>query len=291
MQDVKKMPRDPMYLIIKNGDYGESYNNPDLFILDGKTGSLIPRDGETVLNKFTGSVELLQYPDYFQMVSSEKYKWTILITSERIVCFNRLDSMPGVYEFMDHVDLRNNLIALSPEGELKVDSIFRLVGNRDPSIRDYYIGFQIAYTRISGVSVVKVDGPKDTARPGGIEMWYKDSDEFNDSDSQIIIYPSDLNVEKPYEIGLLINKNALEEKLRCTEKKKEIDPNFSKGDYNTWKSVLIRLLKKPDMLAQGSGSLDSSSWDPLIFQSHPIQWQTDAFARSLKPNDKVHLSM
>lgn len=283
------MERDPKFLIVSNTSYSRNVNSPNL-VLFNTGGELILREKEVLLNKLDASVEILRFPEYFQLLSSEKYSWSVYITTERLICAKNLAKVSGAFELMDHVDNNGVLAVVDPTNSVSLGKMFKLVNRRKSKTRDYTMAFQIAYTRISSISVAKIEDPK-SGEPisGGIELWYKDS--LNASDSQIIIYPENLSFENPYEHALMIHKNALEEKLRCAEKRKEVDASFTKGDYSTWKSTLTRLIQKPDMLAQGSGSLGVQSWDPLIFQTHPVQWLEDVFARSLEASDPVTTSM
>ncbi|MBD3352441.1 MAG: hypothetical protein GF364_13215 [Candidatus Lokiarchaeota archaeon] len=283
------MVRDPKFLLIQNNRYTAGIDGPNL-ILFNLQGDLILRSKEAMLNKFEGKVEILRFPEYFQLLSAEKYAWEIYVTTERLICKNNLYKMRGAFELMDHVDNHSTLAVVEPTGTVSVNDIFHMVDKKDKELKNYTIAFQIAYTRLSSISVTKKE-QKRTGEPipAGIDMWYKDSAEAKDS--QITIYPINLSFEDPYRHALHIHTESLKEKLRCTNRKKDIDSSFNKGDYNSWKSTLERLLKKPDMLAQGSGSLDSDSWDPLIFQTHPIQWLDDVFAHSIEPKDKVHVSM
>ncbi|MCP4760617.1 MAG: hypothetical protein GY870_02475 [archaeon] len=79
--------------------------------------------------------------------------------------------------------------------------------------------------------------------------------------------------------------------MKCVNKKHELDTTWSVSQFNTLELALKRLIQRPKMLAQGSGSLDSDSWDPIIFQTHPIQWLSDIFSRSLIKGDKFSLTM
>jgi hypothetical protein len=198
--------------------------------------------------------------------------------------------MKNLFELMDHLDNHATLSVVESTNTVNLNEMFKMVDKKKKEINDYIITFQLALTRLSSISVTKVENKKNGKPiPGGIELWYKDSSLI--TDSQITICPSNLSFEDPYKHALQIHTESLKEKLRCVEKKREIDPKFSSGDYSSWKSTLDRLAKKPDMLAQGSGDLDSESWDPLVFQSHPIQWLSDVFSHSITTTDKVHLSM
>lgn len=282
------MSRDPIFLIVKKDRYMAGVDQPNL-ILFNTEGDLILRSTESLLNKFEGTVEILRYPEFFQLISAEKFEWKIYITTERIIFANNLNSFKGLFEFMDHLDNNSTLTVVESTNTVNLNEMFKIVDKKKKEMNDYVLAFQIAYTRLSSISVTKVESKKNGKPvPGGIEIWYKDSSIL--TDSQITIYPANLSFEDPYKHALHIHTEALKEKLKCVERKKEIDPNFTQGDYNSWKSILDRLYKKPDLLAQGSGDLHSESWDPLIFQSHPIQWLSDVFSHSIKASDKVHLS-
>lgn len=283
------MDRDPKFLIVSNTRYTRNIDSPNL-ILFNQDGELILRDKEVLLNKLDASVEILRFPEYFQLLSSEKYSWSVYITTERLICAKNLAKISGAFELMDHIDNNGVLAVIDPTNAINLDQMFKIVNRKKSEARNFTMAFQLAYTRISSISVAKIEDPK-TFEPisGGIELWYKDS--INASDSQIIVYPENLSFEKPYDHALMIHKNALDEKLRCANRRKEVDPNFTKGDFATWKSTLTRLIQKPDMLAQGSGTLGVESWDPLIFQTHPVQWLSDVFARSLDASDRVNTSM
>jgi hypothetical protein len=282
------MERDPKFLIVQHFNWQTDLNDPDM-ILFNVNGDVILRQNEIIINKFTATIEALRFPEYFQLVSSEKQNWVIYLTSERIICKNNLEQTKGLFEFMDHIDNNGILIVVDSTGKISVDEMFKIVEGKKRPMKDFTIAFQIAYSRISSISINKGETKNGKAIPNAIELWYKDSKDK--SDSQFIIYPTDLNVEKPYDLGLLLQKISLEEKLKCTEKKHQIDPTWNIGDYNSWKSTLIRLIQKPDMQAQGSGDLDSDSWDPIVFQAHPIQWLDDVFARSIKKEDRFNSSI
>ncbi|MCP4760891.1 MAG: hypothetical protein GY870_03855 [archaeon] len=284
------MSKDPKFLIVKKYQYTEGINEPDLIFFD-ISGNLILRHNEVFLSKFMGTVELLRYPEYFQIISAEKYSWEIIITSDRIVCKQNLNEVFGAFELMDHIDNNGVLVVVDPNRKLNLKDMFKFVNKREKNVKDYILTFQIANTRISNISITKVEGPNELPKPGAIELWYKDSSILTDSSTQIIIYPKDLYVEDPYLLGLQIHKYSLEEKLKCVNKKHELDTTWSVSQFNTLELALKRLIQRPKMLAQGSGSLDSDSWDPIIFQTHPIQWLSDIFSRSLKKGDKFSLTM
>ncbi|MHA1341309.1 MAG: hypothetical protein ACTSRZ_15135 [Promethearchaeota archaeon] len=280
------MERDPKFLIVQKNRYVSGIDQPNI-ILFNPEGELILRSNEVLIDKFEGSVEILRFPEYFELLSYEKYNWFIYITSERLICANNLDKIKNAYELMDHIDNFGVLAVIEPYGSVSLDDLFAMVRKRKKEVKEYIMAFQIAYTRLSSVSVFKVEDKKGEPIMGGVELWYKDSESA--TDSQIMIYPKN-TFEDPYKHALTIHTEALKQKLACTNKKKEIDPNFGEGKYVKWKSTLERLIKKPDLLAQGSGDLNIQSWDPIIFQSHPIQWLCDAFPATLKPDDKTHTS-
>jgi len=275
------MERDPKFLIVQHFNWQTNINDPDM-ILFNPNGELILRQNEIVVIKVSGTVEALRFPEYFQLVSAEKQNWVMYFTSERIIIKQNLEQTKGLFEFMDHIDNNGVLIVVDSTGRISLDEMFKMVEKRKP-LKDFSIAFQIAYTRISSISINKGEGRGGKSIPNAIELWYKDSKDK--SDTQFINYPADLNIEKPYDLGLVLQKISLEEKLKCTERKHQIDPTWNIGDYNSWKSTLIRLIQKPDMQAQGSGDLDSESWDPIVFQAHPIQWLDDVFAQTIKKDD------
>ncbi|MHA1819141.1 MAG: hypothetical protein ACTSU2_09815 [Promethearchaeota archaeon] len=280
--------RDPKFLIVRNYAWPQS-DDPNLIMFNTEE-HLILRDGEKRIDKVEAKVELLRFPEYFEIISEEKYVWEVYFTSERIIVKRSLDKIRGAFELLDHLDNNGTVIVADPLNELDLNHVFKIVDKRKKEIKELTLAFQIAYSRISSISITKIEGSSGNPIEGGIEIWYKDSE--SSTDSQIIISPTAPKIDEPYKIGLLLQENSLKEKLACLEKKKELDSSFDKGVYNTWSSALKRAIARPDLLMRGSAEPgDKDSWDPIIFQTQPIQWLSDEFSRTLNPNAKIHSSI
>jgi len=278
--------RYPIFLIVQKNKFISGMDEPNI-ILFNTDGDLILKSTEILYDKLECSIEILRFPEYFELLSYEKYNWNLYITSERLICARDIEKIKDAYELLDHLDNFGLVAVIEPSGSISLENVFSMVRKRQKEIKNYILTFQIAYTRISSVSIFKLEDKDAKPKMGGIELWYKDSE--NATDSQIMIYPKN-SFEDPYKHALKIHTEALKLKLKCIERKKEIDHNFNEGDFIKAKSIFERLIKKPDMLSQGSADLKTESWDPIIFQPHPIQWLCDAFPKTLKPNDKMNTS-
>jgi hypothetical protein len=274
--------RDPLFLACFNGDHS-GYKDDSQFTLTDPQGNLLLRTNEQLLTKFEGDFMMLRFPEQRWLINNETIQnWTIYITSERIVGIKKI-LFAGAFEFFDHLETYGKFAGLHPTEEITIKQFFAWLGKGDKNLAKFSAAFQIAYTRLSSVSCLKLMGTDVSA----VDLWYDDAP--GGSQTEIQIHPHGMNPRQIYDLGVQIQGLSLKEKELCLIKKHELEPMWEQKEFNTYLAAIQRLVKAPDFLAMGSGTLDSESWDPISFQPHVVVWAEDVFARSFKGPEPVRI--
>jgi hypothetical protein len=274
--------RDPFFIACNHATHEGYTDEPDYTLLD-PTGNLILRSNETIIQEFSGDFMMLRYPEQRWLINNEKIQnWSIILTSERLVGIKPV-LFPGAFEFFDHIETYGKFAGLHPTEELTIDQFFGWLGKKKKNLNSFSLTFQLAFTRISMISCIKMMTPEIS----GIEFWYEDGP--NKSQTQIQIFAPTLSGKQIYDIGVQLQGSSLNEKMMCLKKKHEIDPTWEVENYNTYLASIKRLVTAPDFLAMGSGTLDSDSYDPVSFQPHPIIWSKEIFARSMDGTEPIRV--
>jgi hypothetical protein len=274
--------RDPLFLACFNAAH-EGYKDEPDYALTNPQGTLLLRTNESIVAQFNGNFMFLRYPEQMWLINPEKVQsWNIYFTTERIIGIKSV-FFPGSFEFFDHIETHGKFAGLHPTEEMTINQFFKLLGQNDKKLNQFSLIFQLAYTRISMISCVKLMSP-DVA---GIEFWYEDGP--NASQTQIHIYPAGMASRQIYDLGVKLQGASLKEKEFCLQKKHQLDPAWEPENYNTFLAGIQRLVRAPDFLAMGSGTLDNDSYDPITFQPHPILWAQDVFSRSMKGSEPIRI--
>jgi hypothetical protein len=273
--------RDPFFLACFNGNHN-AYKDDPQFTLSDSQGNLVLRTGEQILMKFEGDFMMLRFPEQKWLINNEKIQnWTIYITTERIVGAKNI-LFKGAFEFFDHIETNGKFAGLHPTDEISIKQFFQWLGKEDRTLNKFTAIFQIAYTRISSVSCIKLIGTE----PSAIDLWYDDAS--NASQTEIQIHPHGMTPKQIYEVGIKIQEASLKEKEKCLLKKHQQNPAWEANNYNTYLAAIQRLIKAPDFVAMGSGTMEADSFDPISFQPHVIVWADEIFYRTPTiPNPRI----
>lgn len=275
--------RDPFFIACFNGDHSAYKDDPQFTLIDTK-GELVLRTNEQMLSRFNANLMLLRYPEQKWIINPETIQnWTCYFTTERIVIAKKV-LFDGAFEFFDHIETNGKFAGLHPTDEISIGQFFHWLGEKDKILQKYTLAFQIAYTRISMISCIKTE----STEVSGIECWYDDTT-GGTTQSDIQIFPLNMISKSIYGNGVQLQGAALKEKLKCLEKKHVLDPKWEIENYNTHVASIQRLANAPDFLAMGSGTLESDSFDPITFQPHPINWDSEVFSRSMVGNEKIRI--
>jgi hypothetical protein len=273
--------RDPLFIACFNGNH-EGYKDDPQYTLINSQGELILRTDEQLLFHFFGDIMMLRFPDQRWLINNETiHDWGFYLTTERLVVTKKV-LFSGAFEFFDHIETYGKFAGLHPTEEISINQFFHWLEHKDKFLQQFTLAFQLAYTRCSMVSCIKTT----STQVNGVECWYEDAP---DSQTEIQIFPSGLDPKAIYNFGVQLQGASLKEKLRCIQKKHQLDPNWEIENYNTYLTSIQRLANAPDFLAMGSGTTDSDSFDPITFQPHPINWDTDVFTRSLTGNENIRI--
>lgn len=267
--------RDPMFFICKKDAHAGYSDHPD-FVLVNPAGDPILRTGEILIGPFRADVMMLRYPEQVWLINNmEVHDWNVYFTSTRLI-FTKDVVFPGAFEFYDQVDRYGKLGILHPTEEISLDKFFSILDGRNRKmLDDFKVTMQIALTRIPSISLSKIN----STNVDCIDFFYEDSKNREES-TQIQIYPKDLDPKDIIKIGIKLQEVSLREKLECLKKKHEVHPEWEREEYNTFISGLQRLVMKPDFLAMGSAELNEESFNPIVFQPHPLVWNTDTFSNT-----------
>jgi hypothetical protein len=265
--------RDPLFLACYNGNH-DAYKDDPHFTLTDEKGNLVLRTGEQIILKFEGDFMMLRFPEQKWLINNETIQnWTIYLTTERLVGAKNI-LFKGAFEFFDHIETNGRFAGLHPTEEISIKQFFHWLGKEDRMLMKYTAVFQVAFTRISSVSCIKLIGTD----PGAIDLWYDDAP--NASQTEIQIHPHGMNPKQIYQLGVKIQEVSLREKEKCLLKKHQQNPRWEANNFNTYLAAIQRLVRAPDFLAMGSGNMDADSFDPISFQPHVVVWPEDIFERT-----------
>lgn len=274
--------RDPLFIACFHASH-EGYKDDVQFTLIDNNGELLLRSGEQLISRFIGDIMMLRYPEQKWLVNNETiHDWVIYFTSERIVAAKKV-LFQGAFEFFDHIENNGKFMGLHPTDEIKIDTFFHWLGQKEKRLKACTLTFQLANTRINMISCIKLASPE----LAGVECWYDDAP--NASQTLIQFYPKDMEQKAIFQLGVNLQGASTKEKLRCLEKKHILDPGWEPNEYNTYLAATQRLVNAPDFLAMGSGSLESESFEPITFQPHSIVWDTDVFLRSITGKENIRI--
>ncbi len=276
--------RDPFFFACAHATH-EGYSDDPEFALVNPEGELLLRTGEKIIKKMRGHFVMLRYPEERWLVQQEKFQsWDIYITSERVVGIHPV-LFPGAFEVYDWLEEYGKFAGLHPTDQIEINQFFRWINKKDKILKNFSLIFQLANTRISSVSCIKMMGTD----PSAVEFWYDDAP--NASQTRMYIYPEPgkMTGEDLFNLGVAINGSALIEKERCLKKKHQIDPTWEAEEYNTHLAALQRLVRAPDFLAMGSPGLDDESFNPISFQPHPVQWCQEVFERTMDGTETIRI--
>ncbi len=273
--------RDPLFIACFNGNH-DAYKDDPQFTLINTQGELILRTGEQLLSHFLGDIMMLRFPEQRWLINNETiHDWHFYLTSERLVVTKKV-MFSGAFEFFDHIETYGRFAGLHPTDEITIDQFFQWLEHKDKTLIKFTLAFQFAYTRCSMVSCIKTT----STFVNGIEFWYEDAP---DSQTEVQVFPGQMDPKSIYNIGVQFQGAALKHKLQCLQKKHQLDPEWEMENYNTYLASIQRLANAPDFLAMGSGSLDSDSFDPITFQPHPINWDSEVFARFMNGTEDIRI--
>ncbi len=264
--------RDPLFFVCAQ-DAHQGYNQHTDYALVDFEGKPILRQDEQMIGEFTGDLMMLRYPEQIWLVDHTKYQnWEIYITSNRVILVKDLE-FPGNFEFFDHIDNYGRLVILHPTEEIDVDDFFDMLGKGKRKIRDFRLVFQIAVSRISSIMLSK--SPLNQVEC--VDFWYQDSEDWNNQ-TQIQLFPRQLEPGQILQVGIKLQQIALREKLLLLDQKHKTDPGWEAENFQTYVAALKRLVVKPDFLAMGSAKITEDTANPIILQPHSLVWNQDAFA-------------